>query len=237
MRAIYKRELLSYFQTPVGYVFMGVFAAIGGVMFYMLNLRTLSSDVLTFLGQMTFIWMLLSPVLTMRLLAEERQKRTEQLLMASPVSQTGIVLGKYLAAVTVLAAAVGLLNAYAAIILLYGKVYLSEWFIGMLGFTLQGCAFIALDLFISGLAQNQVTACVGAFGANLFVWVLDALANNLTVPAVTDALRFLSLFRRYEPFLLGQLSYASILYNLCFAAFFLAAAVWHMDMRRMRGRS
>ena len=81
---------------------MGVFLALSGTFFYMLILGSRSSDVLTFLGQLSYLWMLLSPVLTMRLLAEEKQKRTDQLLLTSPVSLPGIVLGKYLAAFTVM---------------------------------------------------------------------------------------------------------------------------------------
>ena len=82
MFAIWKRELQSYFYTPTGYVFMGVFLTLSSVMFYLQILQQRSSDLLTFIGQMSYIWMLLCPVLTMRLLAEERQKRTDQLLLA-----------------------------------------------------------------------------------------------------------------------------------------------------------
>ena len=102
MNAVWKREMQSYFLTPVGYVFMGVFLALSGLMFYMMNLAPRSSDVLLLLGQLSFIWMLLSPVLTMRLLAEERHQKTDQLLLTSPVPVAGVVLGKYLAAVAVM---------------------------------------------------------------------------------------------------------------------------------------
>ena len=102
MISVWKRELQSYFFTPVGYLFMGVFLALSSVMFYLQILSQRSSDLLTFIGQISYLWMLLTPVLTMRLMAEERQKRTDQLLLTSPVSLTGIVLGKYLAAVTVM---------------------------------------------------------------------------------------------------------------------------------------
>ena len=158
MLAIWKRELQSYFYTPVGYVFMGVFLALSGTFFYMLILGSRSSDVLTFLGQLSYLWMLLSPVLTMRLLAEEKQKRTDQLLLTSPVSLPGIVLGKYLAAFTVMIFTVLLTLIYVLIIAMYGAVYPSELLVGYLGFILQGGAFLALDLFISGCASSQVTA-------------------------------------------------------------------------------
>ena len=235
MLAIYKREMQSYFVTPIAYVFIGVFLLISGMMFYIMNLAPRSSEVLMFLGQLTFVWMLLTPVLTMRLLAEERQKKTDQLLLTSPVSQTAIILGKFLAACTVLAVTVALINVYTLVIAIYGKVYFFEWLIAMLGFALQGCAFIALDLYISGLMQNQVTASVCAFGVNLLLWILDLLTDAISLGPVNAIILFISPFKRYEPFLLGQLSYASVFFYLCFIFFFLSASVHQMDMRRVKG--
>lgn len=235
MLAIWKRELQSYFYTPVGYVFMGVFLALSGTFFYMLILGSRSSDVLTFLGQLSYLWMLLSPVLTMRLLAEEKQKRTDQLLLTSPVSLPGIVLGKYLAAFTVMIFTVLLTLIYVLIIAMYGAVYPSELLVGYLGFILQGGAFLALDLFISGCASSQVTAAVTAFGVNLALWLLDLLAGSMTQNWVRDALYFFSLYDRYNPFLMGQLSFASIGYDLSFIAAFLALTIHRLDSRRYRG--
>lgn len=235
MLAIWKRELQSYFYTPVGYVFMGVFLALSGTFFYMLMLGSRSSDVLTFLGQLSYLWMLLSPVLTMRLLAEEKQKRTDQLLLTSPVSLPGIVLGKYLAAFTVMIFTVLLTLIYVLIIAMYGAVYPSELLVGYLGFILQGGAFLALDLFISGCASSQVTAAVTAFGVNLALWLLDLLAGSMTQSWVRDVLYFFSLYNRYNPFLMGQLSFASIGYDLSFIAAFLALTIHRLDSRRYRG--
>lgn len=235
MLAIWKRELQSYFYTPVGYVFMGVFLALSGTFFYMLILGSRSSDVLTFLGQLSYLWMLLSPVLTMRLLAEEKQKRTDQLLLTSPVSLPGIVLGKYLAAFTVMIFTVLLTLIYVLIIAMYGAVYPSELLMGYLGFILQGGAFLALDLFISGCASSQVTAAVTAFGVNLALWLLDLLAGSMTQSWVRDVLYFFSLYDRYNPFLMGQLSFASIGYDLSFIAAFLALTIHRLDSRRYRG--
>lgn len=235
MLAIWKRELQSYFYTPVGYVFMGVFLSLSGLFFYMLVLDARSSDVLTFLGQISYLWMLLSPVLTMRLLAEERQKRTDQLLLTSPVSLPGVVLGKYLAAVTVMACTVLLTLVYVLVVALYGAVYPGELMVGYLGFILQGSAFLALDLYISGCSSNQVTAAVSAFGANLAVWLMDLLAGGVTQTWLQDVLSFFSLYQRYNPFLMGQLSFASIGFDLAFIAAFLAMTVHSLDSRRYRG--
>ena len=190
MLAIWKRELQSYFYTPVGYVFMGVFLSLSGLFFYMLVLGARSSDVLTFLGQISYLWMLLSPVLTMRLLAEEKQKRTDQLLLTSPVSLPGIVLGKYLAAVTVMACTVLLTLVYVLVVALYGAVYPEELMVGYLGFILQGSAFLALDLYISGCASNQANRGGGRHRVSLALWLMDLLAGGVTQAWLQDALSF-----------------------------------------------
>ena len=232
MNTIRKREMQGYFYTPVGYVFIGVFLAVSSVLFYMQILRQRSGDLPNFIAEMSYLWMLLSPVLTMRLLAEEKQKKTDQLLLTSPVSLPGIVVGKYLAAVTVLLITAGLTLFFVLIVALYGTIYPAELAVNYLGFILQGCAFAALDLFISGCAGTPVTAAVMAFGANFLLWILDLLENAVQVGWVSDVLRFLSLYRRNEPFVMGQLSFAGLLFDLSFIAVFLALTVFRIERKR-----
>ena len=234
MKAIWKRETQSYFYTPVGYVFIGVFLLISSILFFLSILRQHSGDLPTFIGQMSYLWMLLSPVLTMRLLAEERQKRTDQLLLTSPVSLTGIVMGKYLAAVTVLLMTAGLTLFYVLVVGIYGTVFPAELAVNYLGFILQGCAFVALDLYMSGCAGTPVTAAVMAFGANFLLWMMDLMQNQIQIGWIEDTIRFLSLYSRNEPFLMGQLSWAGMIYDLSFAAAFLAMTIHHLDTRRIR---
>ena len=235
MLSIWKRELQGYFYTPVGYVFMGVFLLLSSVIFFLTIMQSRSSDLLTFIGTMSYLWMLLCPVLTMRLLAEEKQKRTDQLLLTSPVSLPGIVLGKYLAAVTVMGLTVLLTGLFVLIVAIYGQVYPGELLVGYLGFLLQGCAFIALDLFISGCTSNQVTAVVAAFGANFVLWMLDLIQSAVRIEWVNGVLSFFSLYERTEPFLMGQFSFASVGYDLSFAAAFILLTIHAMDARRYRG--
>lgn len=223
---------MAYFRTPIGYVFIGVFTTLSGVIFYLSNLSTLSGELLIFLSQLTLLVMLLTPVLTMRLLCEERQRRTDQLLLTSPISLTRIVLGKYFAATAVLLIAIALTNVCTLIIVIYGKVYPGEWFVGYLGFTLQSMAFLALDMFVTGFTKNQVPATMIAFGANFLLWMIDLLADKVSVPLIADSLKFLSLYDRYEPFIIGQLSYASLLYFTTFIALCLTATIRVMDARR-----
>ena len=232
MLTIFKREFLAYFRTPVGYVFLGVFTALAGVLFYLNNLVTLSGELLIFLSQLTLLIMLLTPVLTMRLLCEERQRRTDQLLLTSPLSLTRIVAGKYLAAAAVLGMAILLTNVCTLVMAAYGTVYAGEWFVGYLGLTLQGLAFLALDMFATVFTKNQISATVVAFAANFLLWILDMLADQVGVPFLVQALSFLSLYQRYEPFILGQLSYASVLYFNTFILLCLTATVRVMAARR-----
>ena len=232
MRTIFKRDVLAYFRTPVGYVFIGVFLTLSGLIFYLYNLQNLSGDLLTFLSQLTLIVMLLCPLLTMRLICEERQKRTDQLIFTSPVSLTAVITGKYLAAAAVMGATILLTNVYTLIIAVCGRVFLGEWFAGYLGFTLQSLAFLALDLFVTCFAKNQMTGAVLAFGANFLLWMADLLADQLPMEWMGETLRFLSLYDRYEPFRLGQFSFSSALFFVTFIACCLVAAVRVLDARR-----
>ncbi len=234
MTAIWHREWKGYFHTPVGYVFMGVFLLLSGILFDAQILQTRSGDLLTLIGQMSYLWMLLCPVLTMRLMSEERQKHTEELLLSSPVSLPGIVMGKYLAAVSVQMLSVLLTLVYVLIVHMYGTVYPGEVMTGYIGFLLQGWAFIALDLFMASLTASQVTAFLAAFGANLILWMVDMVSANAS-EMIRSILNFFSLYMRNEPFLMGQLSFASILFDVCTALFFLILTVFWMDRRRRRG--
>lgn len=232
MFVIFKRDFFAYFRTPVGYVFMGVFLSLSGLIFYLYNLQYLSGDLLTFLSQLTLLVMLLCPLLTMRLICEDRQKRTDQLVLTSPVSLGAVVMGKYLAAACVMGITILLTNVYALIIAVCGRIYAGEWFVGYLGFTLQSLSFLALDLLVSCFAKNQITGAVLSFGANFLLWMIDLLAGSLSMGWLQTALRFISLYDRYEPFRLGQLSYAGVLFFLSFIACSLVTAARVLDARR-----
>ena len=232
MRAIYHRELQSYFYTPAAYVVMGVFLILGSIFFGIGNLAARSNNMLSLLSQLSYLWMLLSPVLTMRLIAGERRQRTDQLLYSSPCSLTALVLGKYFAACTVLLATVAVTWIYALIVAVYGTLYVGETLVGYLGLVLQGCAFLALDLFVSCFARSQMTAAIAGVGANLLVWLSDVVAAAVSVEAVGEALRFISLYQRFEPFARGQLSFSNVLYNLLFIFVMLFLSVRVLDARR-----
>jgi hypothetical protein len=144
MLAIYRREIQSYFYTSAAYVFLGVFLTLGSIFFGVSNLAARSGNLLALLSELSYLWMLLSPILTMRLIAGEKRQHTDQMLFASPCPIGGLVLGKYFAACSVLLLAVLATGVYALIVAVYGKLYIGETAAGYLGLILQGCAFIAL---------------------------------------------------------------------------------------------
>ena len=232
MGAIYRREMQSYFYTPAAYVFLGVFLALGSVFFGIGNLTARSGNLLPLLGQLSYVWMLLSPVLTMRLIAGEKRQHTEQMLFASPCSLSGLVAGKYFAACTVLLLAVAATGVYALIVMVYGTLYWPETLVGYLGLILQGCAFIALDLFVSCFARTQTTAAVAGVGANLLVWLADLVASAVTVDWISGLMEFISLYRRFSPFIRGQLSLSNVLYDALFIFIMLFLSVRVLDARR-----
>ncbi len=234
MRAVYKRELQSFFCTPHAYVFTGVFLLLGSVFFAVGNLAAHSSDLNGFLWNAGYLWMLLTPVLTMHVYAGERRAHTDQLLFSSPVSLWGVALGKYLATITVLGLTVFLSLIYAGLIAIYGRLYPSEALCGYLGFSLQGSAFVAIDLYVSARSRTPVTAAVWAFGINLLLWLVDVLSSAVSSEILQRILEFISPYQRCVPFRSGQLSAANTLYFIGVSVLMLFLTVRTLDSRRWR---
>jgi len=146
--------------------------------------------------------------------------------------RSGWAAGKYFAACTVLLCTVGASLIYPLIVAIFGTLYLEETMVGYLGLILQGCSFLALDLFISCFAQNQMTAVVLGIGVNLSVWLSDVVAAAVSVEFFSSALEFFSLYQRFVPFAQGQLSFSNVLFNLLFIFIMLFLSVRVLDARR-----
>ena len=232
MKAIYKRELRAFFLTGIGYVFMGVFLALAGVIFYVNNLTTRSSDLGGFFTMVSYIWVLLAPILVMRLLAGERKKGTDQLLLTAPVSIGHIVAAKYLAALTILMLTLLISTIYPIIISIYGYIYLPEILSGYIGLLLYGSAFLALDMLVSSFARSPASAFVLAFGANLLVRMSGLLAKAVNVPAFSYVATLFDLDARYLPFVYGQLSLANAVYYTLFTLTVLVVSVQMLKIGR-----
>jgi ABC-2 type transport system permease protein len=177
MFAILKRELKTYFQNPTGYIFMGLFLLIAGIFFATQILLPKSARFAPFLSSIAFVFLLVVPILTMRLMTDEKRMNTDQLLLTAPLKIGDIVLGKFLAAAAFFGITLLITVIYPIIIELHGSLDTWETVGAYIGFLLLGCSFISVGLFVSATTENQVTAGIITFGALLLVWIMDFLKS------------------------------------------------------------
>lgn len=185
MLAIYKRELKSYFYSMIGYVFIAFFIAFAGIYFMAYNLNYGYPYFSYVLSGITFIYLIGIPVLTMRSFAEEQKNKTDQLLLTSPVSLTKIVMGKYLAMITILAIPCVVFLLYPLMIMAQGTAYVVVDYLAIFMFFLLGCVFISMGMYISSLTQSQIIAAIGTFGVlmviNLWSGILEFVPATVYV--------------------------------------------------------
>ncbi len=179
MLAIYKKELKSYFTSMTGYVFIAFFLVIISLYYMVINLVNKLANFEYVLSSVSFIFVLLVPILTMRLMAEEKKQKTDQLLYTSPLSVGKIVTGKYLAVLTVFLIVMGVVSLYPLILMQFGTVPLRIAYGSIMGFTLLGAAYISIGLFISALTESQVVAAVISFVVILITALMDSLVGML----------------------------------------------------------
>jgi len=233
MFAIYKKEMRTYFTTPLGYVFIAVFLAVSGFIFAVSTLQSETSDISGYFQLMIFGYIVMIPILTMRTFAEERRAKTEQILMTSPVSITGMVMAKFLAAFTMFLATVLVSCLYYIPLTNYaedpnvGKA--AGCFIAML---LIGMCFIAVGIFVSTLTESSVTASIGTMGI-LVGFAGAAIFNNLIdTYVIRYVLSWISIYSRYINFTYGIFDIAATLYYLSITAIFLFLAIRVYERRR-----
>ena len=179
MLAIFKKELRSYFTSMIGYLFIGFFLAIVGVYFMAYNLQGGYANFEYVLNSMVFVFVILVPILTMRLLAEEKKQKTDQLLFTSPLSVNKIVVGKYLAVFAVFVSAMVITMFYPLILSKYGTVSFKLAYTGILGFILVGAAYLAIGLFLSALFESQAIAAVVTFVVLLITFIMQGIVGLL----------------------------------------------------------
>lgn len=233
MTAIYVRELKSYFLTPIGYIFCGMFLVVSGLAFAQ---STLLAQSTSSIGEY-FIWMMiifavLIPLLTMKLFAEDRKSRTDQILLTSPVSVFGIVMGKYLAALTIYAVTF-IVNSFNFVLLYsYGTPNTVSIFMNIIGTFLLGAAFIAIGLFLSSLTENQLIAAVSAMGVNAAMLLISLVANRVESTGLRTVLKWFSVIDRFTPFTNQMLDVSAIIYYVSLAAIFLFLTDRVIEKRR-----
>ncbi|MBE6620395.1 MAG: ABC transporter [Ruminococcaceae bacterium] len=254
MLAIYKKEMRSYFINPIGYVYTGIFLVFSALVACYTTLVSESYSTTQYFTYMIFAFIILIPLLTMRLFAEERKGRTEQLLLTAPVTITGMVMGKYLAALTlyvstVLISCINFIPIY--VIAAAERAGNSTEFthIGpvtaqlvgsVIALLLLGAAFIAIGTFISSLTENQLSAAVVTIGV-LCAMVMLNLLNNITDSdgnqiigsyVIRAVINWFSVLSRYYTFSYGIFDFAAILYYVSLILVFIFLTIRVYEKRR-----
>lgn len=191
MLAVYKKELRSYLTSMVGYVFIAFVLLILGIYFTAYNLQYASPDFGATLSSVTFLFLVITPILTMRILAEEKKNRTDQLLLTAPVSVWKVILGKYLSMVTIYAIPVVISAFYPLIMGRYGVISYPMAYVAVIGFFFLGCAQIAVGLFLSSVTESQVIAAVLTFGILFCSYMMDGIERFFSDTAISSMVAFL----------------------------------------------
>ena len=193
MLAVYKKELRGSLTSMIGYVFVAFILLILGIYFTAYNLQYASPDFGATLNSVTFIFLIITPILTMKILAEEKKNKTDQLLLTAPVSVWKVVLGKYLSMVTMYLIPVVIAGFYPLIMGRYGTVSYAMAYTALLGFFFLGCAQIAVGMFLSSVTESQVIAAVLTFGVLFCSFMMDGITSFFSDTAITSMMAFLVL--------------------------------------------
>ena len=232
MLAIYRKEMRTYFTTPLGYAFMAAFLAVSGCVFAISTYQLQTSDVSGYFQTMIFGYIVIVPLLTMRSFAEERRTKTDQLVLTSPVSVTGMVMAKFLAAFTMFAGTVLLSCLYYLPLFGYGEPNVPKAIGCLIAMFLVGGCFIAVGIFMSTLTESTVTACVGTMGVLLAMAGVSIFNSIIDSYAVRSVLSWISVYSRYSNFVYGVFDIAAAVYYMSIAVIFLFLSVRVCERRR-----
>lgn len=233
MYGIIHKELSQYFKTMIGYIFLAVFLAVSGFYFVMVNLVSQNGDIKELFSAISPVLLFLLPILTMRLFSEEKKQSTDELLLTAPIRIRDIIYGKYLAAALLLLLASSVILLYSAILALYGSLAVLDLLSNYLGFLLMEGAFLAIGLFISVLAENQVVAAVVTYAVLLLLSVAGSLKTVFTGAFASRLIDLLSLSAHYTDFSYGIFNAANIVYFIAVIALFLFLSVYVLENRRL----
>lgn len=253
MFAIFKRDIVSYFTTPIGYVFMAIFLAINGGLFSLMTLQAGGSATIS--GYFSTVIILLAvvvPVLTMKSFSEEKKQKTEQLLLTSPVSIGKIIMGKFLSVYTIFSGTfiLGTVFNFTVYHEFADSLYLwvvedakregaitrwdvfSHFALSIIGPTiavlLVGAAFVAVGLFISSLTENQLVSLIGTIAILLMFMFIASFNDLIPFAPVREVLEWVSVYSRYGNFIYGIFDFAAVVYyaSICFVFLFLTVRVY-----------
>ena len=223
MFAVLKKELKSYFLSPIGYVFIGLFLLMTSVFFYLDILSYGMSKFESMFYSLATILTFITPILTMRMFSEEKKEGTDQLLFTSPRGITSIVFGKFLAALCVLLITELSTFIYYFILMYFGSPDFVSAIVTLGGFFLLGAAYISFGMFASSITENQVVAAILTIGFFILTWFL---------PDINEIFSSLSLINMFDKFPSGQIALSEIVTFISFTLLFVALTIIVLQRRK-----
>ena len=234
MIAIYKRELKNFFTTVTGWLFIAAHVCMAGLYFFAINLLSGYANVAETVSSILFLLLLTTPILSMRILAEERKQKTDQLTLTSPVSVAGIVMGKYFALATVFTVPIAVMCTFPLILSHYGTVPMGESYTAILVYYLFGLTCLAVGLLVSSITESQVIAAVLSFAVLFVGYMMSSITAMISSAgnAVTKVLSAFDFTARLNAMLGGTLDLKAVLYFLTVIAVCLFLTVQSIQKRR-----
>ena len=250
---IFKKEMRLYFGSPVAWVIMTIFLFIAGYFFYSIfafytlasmqsamnpqmgrDLNVTDSVLRPLFSNMSVILLLLMPLITMRLFAEERRSGTIELLLTYPVRDGAVLVAKYLAALALYVLMLGLTLLYPGLVAYFTRVEWGPMLTGYLGLFLMGATFLAVGIFASSLTENQIVASITTFGVLLFLWVVGWSAEYVG-GGWGRVLSHLSLLDHFDTFARGVLDTKDVIYYVDVTVVALFLTLRSLEARRWKG--
>ncbi len=255
--AIFRKEMHSYFVSPIAYVVLAVFLGLAGYFFYSQLATFIRASIVytqqamayrmsmpamnvnewvirPFFYNLSIITLFLIPMITMRLVAEEKKSGTIELLLTSPITDFQFTFGKFLAGFALYAVMIGSTVVHFFILFNYGSPDIGPVITGYLGLLLVGASLLALGLLISSFTENQIVAAAVSFGVFLILWIIG-WAADFAGPTLGRVLNYLSIISHFEAFSKGVLDSRDIIFYLSFALGGILLTVRSVEARKWRG--
>ena len=234
MIAVFKREFRAFFTSPIGYIVMAIFFGFSGYFFYYFNLRGGSTSLSSVFTQLfSIVVLVVLPVLTMRSFSDEKRQKTDQALFTAPVSLTGVVVGKFLAALLLFALSLSITIVYGIVISTQATPDWTVIFGNYFGMVLLGGMVIAAGLFFSSLTESQFIAALVTFAFSFVMMMIDNVASLFAFnETLASAISFLSVYARYTNFTQGLINYDNVFFFLSMQVLFLFLTVRSLDAKR-----
>lgn len=211
MNAIFKREMKSYFTSPLGYIFLAAILFFGGLYFALL-INNSVSDISFLFQNLLLIVTVLIPLLTMRLMSEEKKQKTDQLLLTAPVNIGGVVLGKYFAALVMYLISISSTIVYMIVLATFKAPNWNIFLGNFLALALLGGALLAIGLFISSLTESQVIAAISTFAVMIIILLLDGIATSVPEGILRKIIVNISFTSRYKDLVGGILNISHVIF-------------------------